>query len=423
MPRFRLSASRSRAFIAALPLPALPLAFLLAACGQQSAQDDGSIKVGMILPETGSPFAATDPGRVARIAASAVNDDGGIRGRKLEVIVCDTKGQAAASLACARKLADEGVIAFIGGSSADGVDRISRAKGIVNWFPMGSLPSDVKNPLSFITALNSAGAAQGAYLGARRFGAKSAVFVTMKGNTTYAQTAKFGYSKAGVDNVTIIEIPPATTDFAPYIARIRSLKPDVWGGMLYPPAQQTQLIEAASAQGLTIPFVGSNNVIENATLAALSAAPFANSVALEKGEDAQRFPVWKEYLRQLAKYDPEGKVTSPTDGSVTTDWYAVWSFAQVARKLEAVTVDGFRNYVTAARDFGPDIGSTLLHSIDFTVPSAAQNVGQPRQANTWAFQGHVADGKEVVDDAAPFSVWEQTPIKPWPVKTATTARN
>jgi energy-coupling factor transporter ATP-binding protein EcfA2 len=240
----------------------------------------------------------------------------------------------------ARRLADEGAITFIGGLSANGVAKIMRARNIAAWFPMGSDPSDVRNPLSFITALNSAGAAQGAYLGAIRFHAKSAVYVSMLGNTTYQKTALFGYAQAGVTDVKIVEVPPSTTDFSPYIARIKELHPDVWGGMLYPPEQQTLLVQAAAQQGPTIPFVSSNNVIEDATIAALSHAPFANSLALEKGEDAKRFPTWAEYERELAKYDPDHAVKGPTDGSTTTDWLAVWTFAQIARQLPGLRDQG-----------------------------------------------------------------------------------
>ncbi|MEK8174399.1 ABC transporter substrate-binding protein [Streptomyces sp. M19] len=369
------------------------------------------MKVGLIIAQSGSPTAVTDPGRVATIAAQAVNDGGGIHGRELDVRICDTKGQPASSLACARKLAGEGVVAFIGGSSANGIAKISKAKKITNWFPMGSDPTDVTNPLSFITALNSAGAAQGAYLGARRFDARSAVYVVRQGTRTYIDQAKYGYAQAGVRDVHVVEIPMDVTDYAPYIAKIKSYGTDVWGGMLYPPSAQTQLIQAASAAGLKTPFVSSNNVIENATIKALSKAPFPNSLALEKLEDADASPVWAEYQRQLTKYDPHHKVTGPSDGTTSTDWYAVWSFAQEAKKLKTVTVDSFREHVTKLTDFGPDIDSDLLHPIDFTKDSPVK--GQPRQSNIWAYAGHVAGGTTAVDRTTPFSAWQKTSIRPW----------
>ncbi|SDR47490.1 ABC-type branched-chain amino acid transport system, substrate-binding protein [Paraburkholderia fungorum] len=390
-----------------LSLGGVLAATTLACALNASAESQPPVLVGFIIAASGSPFAVTDPGRVAQIAARAVNDEGGINGRKLVVEICDTKGQPAASIACARRLADEGAITLIGGSSANGVDKILRAKNMAAWFPMGSDPSDVRNPLSFITALNGAGAAQGTYLGAKRFGAKRAVYVSMLGNKTYQETARFGYEQAGVTDVQIVEVPPSTTDFAPYIAKIKALHPDVWGGMLYPPEQQTLLVEAAAQQGIRIPFVSSNNVIEDATIAALSKAPFPNSLALEKGEDAKRFPTWSEYERQLAKYDPNHEVKGPTDGTTTTDWLAVWTFAQIARKLPTVTVDSFREHVAHERNFTTDV----LHPIDFTAVAPVQ--GMPRQENIWAFAGHVEGGHEVVDDPAPYSAWQKTPVKPW----------
>ncbi len=405
--RFRSPRHRAHRLASALAATLLGAAASSVATPALAADTQAPVLVGFIIAQSGSPFAVTDPGRVAQIAARAVNDQGGINGRKLVVEICDTKGQPAASLACARRLADEGAITLIGGRSANGVDKILRAKNMAAWFPMGSDPSDVRNPLSFITALNAAGAAQGTYLGAKRFGAKRAVYVSMLGNTTYQTTARFGYAQAGVTDVQIVEVPPATTDFAPYIAKIKALKPDVWGGMLYPPEQQTLLVEAAAQQGLTIPFVSSNNVIEDATIAALSKAPFPNSLALEKGEDAKRFPSWAEYQRQLAKYDPNHEVKGPTDGTTTTDWLAVWTFAQIARKLPDVTVASFRDYVANDRHFTTD----LLHPIDFT--ATAPVAGMPRQENIWAFAGHVQDGHEVVDEAAPYSAWQKTPVQPW----------
>lgn len=385
---------------------AVPAGALFPVAWHAMAAESGPILLGMIIAQSGSPFAVTDLGRAAQIAAQAVNDQGGINGRKLVVEICDTKGQPATSLACARRLADEGAITFIGGRSSNGVARILRARSIAAWFPMGSDPSDITNPLSFISALNAAGAAQGAYLGALRFHAKSAVYISIRGYRAYQKTAIFGYAQAGVTNVRIIEIPPETTDFSPYIQQIKEFNPDVWGGMLYPPEQQTLLIQAAVQQKMTILFVGSNNVIEDATIDVLSHAPFANSLALEKGEDVSSFPTWAEYQRELRTYDPGHQIMGPNDGSTTTDWLAVWTFAQIARRLPTVTVDSFRDYVSKENHFDND----SLHPLDFTSASPVEDM--PRQSNIWAFAGHVQDGHEVVDDPVPFSAWLRMPIKP-----------
>lgn len=380
---------------------------LVTGCSSESGDaDSDTINVGFIAPLSSSPVAFQDPMLAAKVAEQAINDQGGINGKKLNVIVYDTKGQPANTVAGARKLVNEDdIVAFIGGNSADGIAEIGEKAGVVNWFPMGCSAADTDNDLSMIAALNCAGAAQGTYLGGLRFKPKKAVYVAFAGNTAYIENAKLGYRNAGVEDVKIIEVPPETTDYAPIIAQVKAENPDVWGGMIYTPEKLTALIQAAIDQDLRKPLVLSNNVMEDATIKLISDAGIENSVALEKGEDADLFPTWKAYQDQLAQYDPEGKIKTPHDGSVTTDWLAVWTFAQEARKLDTVNAATFREHAQQLTDFETDV----LHPIDFTIQDGPV-LTAPRQANLWAFAGHIADGKIVVDDPTPYSAFEKTPI-------------
>ncbi|OZE80072.1 ABC transporter substrate-binding protein [Rhodococcus sp. 15-649-1-2] len=383
------------------------LSLLAAGCSGNDESSDDTINVGFIAPLSSSATAFQDPALVAEIAEKAINDQGGINGKNLNVIVYDTKGQPANVIAGARKLVNEdNVVAFIGGNSGDGLAEIGKQAGVVNWFPMGCAAADVDNELSMIAALNCAGAAQGTYLGGTRFKPRKAVYVAYAGNTPYIENAKLGYKNAGVDDVEIIEIAPDTTDYAPVIAKIKAANPDVWGGMIYTPEKLTALLQAAVEQNLRIPLVLSNNVMEDATIKVISDSGIENSVALEKGEDAELFATWKEYEDQLAKYDPEGKVKTPHDGSVSTDWLAVWTFAQEARKLDTVDRDTFREHALNLTDFQTDV----LHPIDFTIQDGPV-LTAPRQANLWAFAGHIADGELQVDSPTPFSAFEKTPVQ------------
>lgn len=380
---------------------------LVAGCsGNDSGSDTGTINVGFVAPLSSSPTAFQDPALAAQVAEKAINDEGGINGKKIKVIVYDTKGQPANVIAGARKLVNEDkVVAFIGGNSGDGLAQIGEKAGVVNWFPMGCSAADTDNDLSMIAALNCAGAAQGTYLGGLRFKPKKAVYVAFAGNTPYIENAKLGYKNAGVDNVKIIEVPPETTDYAPIIAQVKAEKPDVWGGMIFTPEKLTALIQSGIDQNLRIPLVLSNNVMEDATIKLISDSGIENSVALEKGEDASLFPTWKAYQDQLAKYDPDGKIKTPHDGSVTTDWLAVWTFAQEARKLDTVNAKSFKEHAEKLTDFQTDV----LHPIDFTIQDGPV-LTAPRQANLWAFAGHIADGEIVVDSPDPYSAFEKSPI-------------
>lgn len=99
---------------AALGLSALP--------GMSWAQGEGPIRVGLIIPLTGatSQFGAT-MSQAAQIAAAEINAAGGVRGRKIEVVIEDDQSNPEAAVRAARKLIDVDKVVAIGGSYASAV--------------------------------------------------------------------------------------------------------------------------------------------------------------------------------------------------------------------------------------------------------------------------------------------------------------
>ena len=84
---------------ASIGLASLPTALL--------AQGSGPIKIGVLIPLTGgtSQFGAT-MGKAAQLAAEEINAVGGVRGRKIEVIIDDDQSNPEAAVRAARKLID-----------------------------------------------------------------------------------------------------------------------------------------------------------------------------------------------------------------------------------------------------------------------------------------------------------------------------
>ena len=106
-----------RAFLgagAALGLSTLP--------GLSRAQGEGPIRIGIIIPLTGatSQFGAT-MSQAAQVAAAEINAAGGVRGRKVEVLVEDDQSNPEAAVRAARKLIDVDKVVAIGGSYASAV--------------------------------------------------------------------------------------------------------------------------------------------------------------------------------------------------------------------------------------------------------------------------------------------------------------
>jgi branched-chain amino acid transport system substrate-binding protein len=80
------------------------------------AQTSGPIKIGILLPLTGSQASyAPDCQLSAQIAVDQINAAGGVLGRKLEIVFRDDKANPNAALAAARELMGEGINLFIGG--------------------------------------------------------------------------------------------------------------------------------------------------------------------------------------------------------------------------------------------------------------------------------------------------------------------
>ncbi|MBW2987612.1 ABC transporter substrate-binding protein [Candidatus Woesearchaeota archaeon] len=99
------------------------LALVLTGCGENitgNAVDD-TVKLGAILPLTGG---AAPYGEAARnaltMAVEEINADGGVRGRKLEIIFEDNKLDASTSLTALNKLVDiDNVVSLVSLSSAN----------------------------------------------------------------------------------------------------------------------------------------------------------------------------------------------------------------------------------------------------------------------------------------------------------------
>jgi branched-chain amino acid transport system substrate-binding protein len=99
---------------AGLTLAALPTTLF--------AQGTGPIKIGVLLPLTGatSQFGAT-MGKAAQLAAEEINAAGGVKGRKIEVVIEDDQSNPEAAVRAARKLIDVDKAIAICGTYASSV--------------------------------------------------------------------------------------------------------------------------------------------------------------------------------------------------------------------------------------------------------------------------------------------------------------
>jgi branched-chain amino acid transport system substrate-binding protein len=112
---------RLKAIIASI-VALCALSFVVAACGGDDSSGDssGSFKVGVLAPMSGSVASdGEDMKNASEMAIASVNADGGIDGRKVELNVADDACEAQQGVQAAEKLAQDKVVAVVGGFCSD----------------------------------------------------------------------------------------------------------------------------------------------------------------------------------------------------------------------------------------------------------------------------------------------------------------
>lgn len=134
-------------------------ALVVAACGGSqgsSTNTSGPLRVMVDVPITGGAATGGIPfpygANAAQAAAKAVNAQGGINGRQLQVDVCDNKGDPNQSATCGRQAASNGDVAVLGSwdiSGANALLPILQREGIPYMGALPGLPIELQNPVSF----------------------------------------------------------------------------------------------------------------------------------------------------------------------------------------------------------------------------------------------------------------------------------
>ena len=188
------------------------------------------IRIGTINQDTGAAGAFPELTQADRAGVRFVNEElGGVGGRPLELVACDTRFSPAGSQACAQQMVDAGVVAVVGGIDVfgDGITTLEQ-NGIpyVGGIPV-SFPS-VRSPLSFQFSGGSWGAMLGfAVYAIRELDAKkvSILHGDFGPITDAAAYGKRALEAAGVE-VRLIAMPLVGADFLPLVTTANESSPD-----------------------------------------------------------------------------------------------------------------------------------------------------------------------------------------------------
>jgi ABC-type branched-subunit amino acid transport system substrate-binding protein len=172
----------------------------------------------------------------AEARAEAINKAGGLQGRPVEAIVCDSANDPNKAEACARQAIDEGVVAFVGlamnQTEEPRVFPLLRDAGIPVIAAVGQGGSSLTSDLSFVVGNGTPGLFQGmGQVLTETTGAKKLAFVVSDlGAAAEGFFRLFldpGLKLAGAELVgDPVRVPVDATDMAPYVASATQDDPD-----------------------------------------------------------------------------------------------------------------------------------------------------------------------------------------------------
>ena len=190
------------------------------------------VLLGMINTDTAPTGAFPELTQAAEAGVTWINRElGGIGGRPISLVTCNTKFSPEGSQGCAQQMVDAGVVAVLGG-----IDIFSTGMAILeqNEIPyIGGIPAafeQVKSPISFQFSGGTWGAAVAfaeyavKELGAKRIGIMYGDFGSIK-----SAAVEYGANVAealGADDVTVVPFPITATDLIAPLTAANEGTPD-----------------------------------------------------------------------------------------------------------------------------------------------------------------------------------------------------
>lgn len=248
------------------------------------AQSQGAVKVGVLLSLSGPAAAFGIPERdIVRILADKYNAEGGINGRRLELVYHDDQTNPTESARGATKLIQQDkVVAIIGptiGSGALAMLPIAARAQVPVLAPVGTISVTAKEnaffPWVFRTCPNDellvTAAMEQAVLkaGYKRLAVMYQEDAYGKNSAAFAER----FAKAhGIEIVTTIGAPATAVDLSAAATRIRGAQPDsvlLWTST---PAMGAAFVRAARQVGLNAPIIGSGALVQRSFVDAAGAA-------------------------------------------------------------------------------------------------------------------------------------------------------
>lgn len=338
MPNF-LNLRTSLAALASLTLLAGP-----AIADETTGLTDTTIKVGVMGPFTGnaSSYSKTQIGLMAYF--KHINDQGGIHGRKFEIVQEDTACAPAKGIAAAKKLVHQDKVFYLHGNSCSGVAMAVKptvSPTGIPWIiahavnPKITMPVNEKHSIFHgVPAGPTYGSAMGKFVMSKP-GVKRVAMITHTNDwaKSYCDPAIAHIKSKGLDLVADVRMERNQTDSTAQVLKLKEAKPDFILGCLYE-AETVIFLRDAKKYGLKAPVMGTAGTDLENTLARLGDQDAVkNYFVLHAFVDKVDGPKMKKWNDIILKYNPKETITGFSAISIASGVAAVKALQNVGRDL------------------------------------------------------------------------------------------
>lgn len=305
---------------------------------------DTTIKVGVMGPFTGnaSSYSKTQIGLMAYF--KHINDQGGIHGRKFEIVQEDTACAPAKGIAAAKKLVHQDKVFYLHGNSCSGVAMAVKptvSPTGIPWIIAHAVNPKITMPVNDKRSIFHgvpAGPAYGSTMGKfvmSKPGVKRVAMITHTNDwaKSYCDPAIAHIKGTGLDLVADVRLERGQTDSTAQVLKLKEAKPDFILGCLYE-AETVIFLRDAKKYGLKAPVMGTAGTDLENTLARLGDQKAMNEYfVLHAFVDKVDGPKMKKWNDIILKYNPKETITGFSAISMASGVAAVKALQNAGRDL------------------------------------------------------------------------------------------
>lgn len=322
---------------------------MLAMVGAANADEttgltDTAIKVGVMGPFTGnaSSYSKTQIGLMAYF--KHINDQGGINGRKFEIVQEDTACAPAKGIAAAKKLVHQDKVFYLHGNSCSGVAMAVKptvAPTGIPWIIAHAVNPKITMPVNEKKSIFHgvpAGPAYGSTMGKfvmSKPGVKRIAMVTHTNDwaKAYCDPAIEVIKASGGKIIETLALERGQTDATAQVLKLKKAKPDFVLGCLYE-AETVIFLRDAKKYGVRIPVMGTAGTDLENTLERLGDPDAVKDYyVLHAFVDKVDGPKMKKWNDIILKYYPNETITGFSAVSMASGVAAVNALKAAGRDL------------------------------------------------------------------------------------------